>query len=50
MTTKGWKENDFKNLAKIIIDYLTGFKEGITEKVRNEFKMKVLELTNTKNA
>lgn len=46
MTTKGWKEANFIELAKIIKDYLKIYKEGKAEEVREEYTNKVIELIN----
>ncbi len=46
MTTKGWKEENFIELAKIIIDYLKMYKEGKAEEKREEYTNKVIELIN----
>ena len=47
MTTKGWKETDFEELATIIMDYLKICKEGRQEELRQEFTNKVVELINS---
>ena len=44
MTTKGWKEKDFRALATIIMEYLKICKEEKQEEFREEFKKRVLEL------
>ena len=44
MTTKGWKEKDFINLAKIIMDYLTEFKENNIDENREKYISKVKEI------
>ena len=46
MTTKGWKEENFIDIAKIIIDYLKIYKEGKAEEVREKYTNKVIELIN----
>ena len=44
MTTRGWKEKQFKDLSKIIMDYLKIYKEGRSEEHREEYINKVLEI------
>jgi len=44
MTTKGWKEEDFEKLARIMMDYLKLCKEGKQEENREEFTEKVVGL------
>ena len=44
MTTKGWKEENFIELAKIIMDYLKLYKEGNAEQLIEEYTNKVLNL------
>ena len=44
MTTKGWKEEDFEKLARIMMDYLKLCKEGIQEESREEYTEIVVEL------
>ena len=44
MTTKGWKEKDFINLAKIIMEYLTEFKENNINENREKYISKVKEI------
>ena len=44
MTTKGWKEEHFIELAKIIMDYLKICKEGKQEENREEYISKVENL------
>ena len=44
MTTKGWKEEHFVALAKIIMDYLNICKEGKQEEVRDDYTKKVIDL------
>ena len=44
MTTKGWKEEDFEKLARIMMDYLKLCKEGIQEENREEYTEKVVGL------
>ena len=44
MTTKGWKEEDFEKLARIMMDYLKLCKEGIQEESREEYTKKVVGL------
>lgn len=46
MTTKGWKEENFIDLAKIIMDYLKLYKEGKAEEKREEYTNKVIEIIN----
>ena len=46
MTTKGWKEDDFRELSKIIIGYLKEVKEGNQENVREDYIEKVEALIN----
>ncbi len=46
MTTKGWLEDDFRELSKIIIDYLKEVKDGTQEDSRNEYIRKVETLVN----
>ena len=46
MTTKGWKEDDFRKLSKVIIDYLKEVKEGTQEAVREDYIKKVEEIIN----
>ena len=42
MTTKGWKEDDFRKLAYIIVSYLTDIKEErITDEIKEDYKNKV---------
>ncbi len=41
MTTKKWKEEDFKELARIIMEYLNICKQGKQEEKREEFINKV---------
>ena len=47
MTTKGWKEEDFEKLARIIMDYLKLCKEGKQEENREEYVEKVIALINS---
>ena len=47
MTTKGWKEEHFIKLAKIIMDYLKICKDGNQENVTEEYKNKVIDLIET---
>ena len=44
MTTKGWKEEDFEKLARIMMDYLKLCKEGKQEETREEYTEKVVGL------
>lgn len=44
MTTKGWKEEDFIKLAKIIIEYLKDCKNSKQEEKREEYISKVIDL------
>ena len=44
MTTKGWKEKDFEELAKIIMEYLKICKEGKQEEAREKYTNRVLTL------
>ena len=44
MTTKGWKEKDFEQLADIISDYLKIVKEGKQDKERENYCDKVAKL------
>ena len=44
MTTKGWKEEHFVKLAKIIMDYLKLCKDGKQEEKREEYTNKVIDL------
>ena len=44
MTTKGWKEEDFEKLARIMMDYLKLCKEGKQEESREEYTEKVVGL------
>ena len=44
MTTKGWKDNHFKDLSKIIMDYLKLYKEGRAEENREIYINKVLNI------
>ena len=44
MTTKGWKEEDFEKLARIMMDYLKLCKEGKQEENREEYTEKVVGL------
>ena len=44
MTTKGWKEEDFEKLARIMMDYLKLCKEGIQEESREDYIEKVVGL------
>ena len=44
MTTKGWKENDFIEIANIIMDYLKICQEGKQEERREEYANKVKKL------
>jgi glycine hydroxymethyltransferase len=46
MTTKGWKEDDFRKLSKVIIDYLKEVKEGTQEAVREDYIEKVEKIIN----
>jgi hypothetical protein len=46
MKTKGLKEDDFRKLSKIIIDYLKEVKEGTQEGVREDYISKVEEIIN----
>ena len=47
MTTKGWKEENFIELAKIIMDYLKLYKDGKAEEVRDEYTDKVVKIINS---
>jgi len=49
MTTKGWKEDDFRALSKIIIDYLKEVKNGTQESVREDYTDKVVSLIESVN-
>ena len=49
MTTKGWKEKDFIELAKIIMTYLNDLKEGILEEKKNNYIKRVEDLINSAN-
>ena len=49
MTTKGWKEENFKELATIMIDYLKEVKAGNQENVRDKYTNKVITLINNVN-
>ena len=49
MTTKGWKEEEFIKLARIIMDYLKICKDGKAEENREEYTNKVVELINSVN-
>ena len=44
MTTKGWKEEDFEKLARIIMDYLKICKDGKQDENREEYVEKVVGL------
>lgn len=44
MTTKGWKEEDFEKLARIMMDYLKLCKERKQEEKREEYTEKVVRL------
>ena len=44
MTTKGWKEEDFEKLARIMMDYLKLCKDGKQEESREEYTEKVVGL------
>ena len=45
MTTKGWLEDDFRKLAKIMMDYMTLYsKEEVDEKVEKEYTDKIVSL------
>ena len=44
MTTKGWKEDNFKELAKIIMEYLKLYKEEKAEENREEYTKMVLNI------
>ena len=44
MTTKGWKEEDFEKLARIMMDYLKLCKEGKQEEKIEEYTEKVVGL------
>ena len=44
MTTKGWKEEDFEKLARIMMDYLKLCKDGKQEESREEYTEIVVEL------
>ena len=44
MTTKGWKEEDFEKLARIMMDYLKLCKDGKQEEKREEYTEKVVTL------
>lgn len=44
MTTKGWKEEDFRKIARIIMDYLKLCKEKKQDEVQEEYINKVVEL------
>lgn len=44
MTTKGWKEEDFEKLARIMMDYLKLCKDGKQEENREEYTEKVVGL------
>lgn len=44
MTTKGWKEEDFASLAKVIMDYLKICKEGKQEEEREAYTKKVIDI------
>ena len=46
MTTKGWKENNFMKLARVIIDYLNDYKEGELEEKREDYISKIKCLIN----
>ena len=47
MTTKGWKEEDFEKLARIIMDYLKICKEGKKDDEREKYVEKVIALINS---
>ena len=47
MTTKGWKEKDFIELAKIIMNYLNDYKEGILEEKKYNYIKRVEDLINS---
>lgn len=49
MTTKGWKEDDFRNLSKIIINYLKEVKNGTQENVRDKYINEVTALIDSVN-
>ena len=49
MTTKGWKENNFVDLARIIMDYLKLCKDGKAEESRDEYINRVVSLINSIN-
>ena len=49
MTTKGWKEENFVELAKTMMDYLNLFKEGKAEENREEYIEKVSALIKSVN-
>ena len=49
MTTKGWKEDDFRELSKIMIDFLKEVKAGTHENVRDEYTEKVTSLIKKAN-
>ena len=44
MTTKGWKEEHFVELAKIIMEYLKICKEGKQDEYRDEYTSRVIAL------
>ena len=46
MTTKGWKEKDFIDLAKVIMDYLKDYKENKVEGNRQKYTNRVKEIIN----
>ena len=44
MTSKGWKEENFVELAKIIMDFLKLCKDGKQEEYIEEYTDKVIKL------
>ena len=47
MTTKGWKENDFQELASLINGYLINVKNGLdTPETIDVFKTQIARLIN----
>jgi len=49
MTTKGWKEKDFEELANIIMEYLKSCKDGKQKENREEYKNRVSKLIKSIN-
>jgi len=44
MTSKGWKEEDFIELAKVIMGYLKLYKNSDIEEVKEDYTKKVIEI------